>query len=132
MCPGTLPRVIKMRNKIFVILAIYLSQILFTPLIHFIGEGSERDCADCYAGEVVNSSCNDANGPCKNPAHHHHTDHRHDPAQCTFCKTFFQDIEYVPISYEIIYKCFSTAFQSTFNNSGMITNRLFPARAPPV
>ncbi|NOG84060.1 MAG: hypothetical protein EX341_17020 [Candidatus Scalindua sp. SCAELEC01] len=121
-----------MRRILFIILAIYLSQVLFAPIIHCFSEWGERDCADCCDGGVVNSSCDGTNGPCENPAHHHHNNHRHDPAHCTLCETFFQDIECVSICYGIAYKCVSIISKSTFTHSGMLSKRLFLVRAPPV
>ncbi len=121
----------RIRTKIFIVLAIYVSQLLLAPIIHSLCEMGEMDCADCYAGEVVNSSCSDQDGPCKNPAHHHHSDHSHDPAHCSFCKTFFQDIEFGPNCYGIMLKCISIASQSAISHSGTLSDSLFLIRAPP-
>mgnify|MGYP003557718009 FL=1 len=121
----------QMRRTIFIILCVYLSQLFFVSVIHFWGERSERDCADCYTGEYLNSSCNDKDGPCKNPVHHHHKDHRHDPAHCSFCKTFFKDIEYIHICSPTICEHFSIASNITHMYSATLLSRLFLIRAPP-
>ncbi len=122
----------KMRRTIFIILTIYISQILFAPLIHCLSEKSERDCDDCCTGVVINSTCTDTNGPCRNPAHHHHRGHRHDPAQCSFCKIFFKDIGYVPICCVIISDYITRGFSRTLEYSATLLRRSSLIRAPPL
>lgn len=121
-----------MRRKLFIILAIYLSQLLFAPIIHCFSELSERDCADCCTGVVINSSCDNTNGPCKNPAHHHHHNHRHDPAQCTFCKSLNKDIEYVPIYYKISLNRLTIVDNKTHKHSATLLRGIYLIRAPPL
>ncbi len=122
----------QIRRKILVVLCIYISQVFFTPVIHYLGEKSERDCTDCHAGIQLYSSCNNTERPCNNPSHHHHNNHRHDPAQCAFCKSIIKDIEYEPV-YNII----------TINRVTIVNNvaryhhtaylrGMFPVRAPPI
>lgn len=122
---------IQMKRTIVIILCIYLSQLFFAPVIHFWGERSKRDCADCYRVAHLNSSCNDKHGPCKNPAHHHHKNHRHDPAQCSLCKKFFKDVAYFPICWKISCDYFFITFNSAVTYSATLLSGLFLIRAPP-
>jgi hypothetical protein len=122
----------QIRRKILIVLCIYLSQIFFTPVIHFVGERSARDCGDCYASIQLNASCNNTNGPCNNPAHHHHNHHRHDPAQCTFCKSFTKDIEYVPTYYNIILDHLTLVHNITQHHAATFLRGMFHVRAPPL
>ncbi len=119
----------QIRRKILIVLCIYLSQIFITPVIHFL---SERDCADCYAGILINSSCNNTDGPCNNPAHHHHNNHSHDPAQCAFCKSFIKDIEYVPICYNVIINQITIVDNITQYHPATFLRKMLPIRAPPL
>ena len=122
----------QIRRKIFIVLCIYLSQIFFTPVIHCLGERNERYCTDCYAGIQLNSSCNNTDGPCNNPTHHHHNNHSHDPAQCTFCKSFIKDIEYVPVYYRIIFNYLSIVVNSTQYHSVSLLHGMPLVRPPPL
>ncbi len=121
----------QIRRKISIVLCIYLSQIFFTPLIHCLGERSERDCTDCYVGIQLNSFCNDVDGPCSNPTHHHHNNHRHDPAQCTFCKSFTKDIVHDSGYCRIIFKYSATVENITQYHATTLLRGMFSVRAPP-
>lgn len=121
----------QMKRKIFIVLCIYLSQIFFVPVIHCLSEGSEKDCEDCYTGTLLNSPCDDTHGPCDNPVHHHHNGHRHDPAHCTFCKSFIKDIEYVPNYYAIDFESLILVTSSTPHQSSTLI-RITPIRGPPL
>ncbi len=121
----------RIRRKILVVLCIYISQIFFTPVIHCLSEMSERDCTDCHAGIQLNSPCNNTGAPCNKPAHHHHNNHRHDPAQCAFCKSFINDIEYVPIYYKIILDHSTPVANITQYRPATFLRRMFHVRAPP-
>ncbi len=121
----------QMKRKLFIVLCIYLSQILFIPVIHCLGEGGKKDCADCFTGTQLNSYCNNTQIPCDNPAHHHHNRHKHDPAHCVFCKSFIKDIEYIPNYYGIIFECFILVSNSTLHQSSTLLRKT-SVRAPPL
>ncbi len=121
----------QMKRQIFIVLCIYLSQILFIPVIHCLGEGSKKDCEDCYTGTQLNSPCSNTQGPCNNSKHHHHNGHRHDPAHCAFCKSFIKDIEYVPNYYAIVFESLILVTNSTPHQSSTLIRRT-PIRGPPL
>ncbi len=121
----------QMKRKLFIVLCIYLSQILFIPVIHCLVEGGKKDCEDCYTGAQLSSSCNKTQGPCSNPSHHHHNGHKHDPAHCVFCKSFIKDIEYIPNYYGIIFERFILVFSSTLHQSSTLISSS-PIRGPPL
>ena len=121
----------QMKRQIFIVLCIYFSQILFIPVIHCLGEGSKKDCEDCYTGTQLNSPCSNTQGPCNNSKHHHHNDHRHDPAHCAFCKLFIKDIEYVPNYYAIDSESLILATSNTLHQSSSLI-RITPIRGPPL
>ena len=123
----------QMKRKIFIVLCIYLSQILFIPVIHCLGEGSKKDCEDCYSytGTQLDSPCSNTQGPCNNSKHHHHDGHWHDPAHCTFCKIFIKDIEYVSNYYAIDLESLILATSSTPHHSSSII-RITHIRGPPL
>ncbi len=122
----------QIRRKILIVLCIYISQIFFTPVIHCLGERSERECADCCAGIQLNSACNNTGAPCNKPAHHHHNNHRHDPAQCAFCKSFIKDIEHVSIYYIISVNHFTIVDNVTQYHPATCLRGMFLVRAPPL
>ena len=119
------------RRKILIVLCVYLSLIIFTPVIHYLSEGSKNDCENCYTGAQLNSLCNNRQGPCNNPKHHHHNSHKHDPAHCTFCKLLIKDIEYVTIYYGISFDNFTLVFQNIHRHSSTFLRRT-SIRAPPL
>ncbi len=122
----------QIRRKILVVLCIYIFQVFLTPVIHCLSEINERDCADCYAGIQLNSSCNNTDGPCSNPSHRHHNNHRHDPAQCTFCKSFIKDIEHVPVYYRITFNHVTILDNLTLYHPATFLRKMFHVRAPPL
>ncbi len=80
----------KIKSYLLPVLCVYLFQALFVPLLHFMEESDGNDCGECCTVIQFNTPCADENGPCENPAHHHHNGHSHDDANCFACKTISQ------------------------------------------
>ena len=124
-----------------VLLALYFVATLVVPAVHFVGEFLEqRDCAACSERDpqlsplaTLQDDCN-AEAPCRDPNHHHHTHPIHDPSHCTLCSSLGTALLERPQSGPILV-CEqgpgTTLFESSPHALATGTRRLELARGPP-